>query len=310
MRLLIADDDPVSRRLLARTVEEMGHEVIAVQDGLEAWTVLQQESIHLVIADWMMPEMDGLDLVRRIRATTRDRYIYVILLTSRNEKSDVIDGLAAGADDYIVKPFDREELLFRIRSGERVVRLEEALAERNRQLAMMALVDGLTGIGNRRSFDDQFHRTFSQAVRYHNPLGVVMVDIDHFKRYNDTLGHEAGDEALRRVARCLAAGVRASDAVFRYGGEEFVVLLPETRADGAREVAQRLVDRVRAEGIPHPENPPHRVVTISAGVAAFEPGMLLDEQELLKAADDALYEAKRAGRDRVVVAAPAPAAQA
>ncbi len=310
MRLLIADDDPVSRRLLARTVEEMGHEVIAVQDGFEAWTVLQQESIHLVIADWMMPEMDGLELVRRIRATTRDRYIYVILLTSRNERRDVIDGLAAGADDYIVKPFDREELLFRIRSGERVVRLEEALAERNRQLAMMALVDGLTGIGNRRSFDEQFHRTFSQSVRYHNPLSIVMVDIDHFKRYNDSLGHEAGDEALRRVARCLAAGIRASDAAFRYGGEEFVVLLPETHQDGARGVARRLVELVRREGIPHPENPPRGVVTISAGVSTYVPGTIVTENELLKAADDALYEAKREGRDRVVAATLPSAAPA
>lgn len=297
--ILIAEDEPVTRRLLESALREMGHRVIATSDGLAAWEAIRRHRARIVIADWMMPGMDGLELVRRIRAMPDSSYIYTILLTARHEKQDVVAGLAAGADDYVVKPFDRDELMVRIRAGERVVRLEEELARRNEQLRRLTLIDELTGIGNRRAFDESLRRLHEHSRRFCHPLGLIMADIDRFKAYNDTKGHEAGDDALRAVARILKESVRTGDLCFRYGGEEFVCLLPETTLDGALIVAERLRDRVRDAGLPHPGNPPFGVVTISAGAYALEPGALITPEELLGRADQAMYEAKRSGRNAV-----------
>ncbi len=300
MRLLVAEDVAVSRTMLVSALRRMGHEVVATADGKEAWQVLCNEPIRLVIADWDMPEMDGIELVKRIRQAKNEYYTYVILLTAKSTQEDCITGLEAGADDYIVKPFDPQELMFRVRSGERVVRLEEELARRNEQLAELAMVDELTGIRNRRSFDESYAKLLAQAKRYGLQLGLAMIDIDQFKSYNDTFGHEAGDDVLATVASTLSANLRTADLVFRYGGEEFVCLWPMTGVRGARVVAERLRRAVESVGIPHPGNPPHGVVSISLGYACYDRESECVGDDLLRLADDALYRCKRNGRNRIL----------
>jgi two-component system chemotaxis response regulator CheY len=312
VRILIAEDEPVSRRVLRVALEKMGHSVREAVDGGEALSILTKDDVRLVIADWMMPNVDGLELVRRLRASSQtaqdgeseDRYVYVILLTSRGQKQDIVDGLTAGADDYITKPFDRDELMVRIRAGERVIGLEDKLAARNRELARMALIDGLTGIPNRRDFDEKLYKLGEQSRRGKRPFSIVMVDLDHFKGLNDTLGHEAGDDALRTVAGILGKNVRTSDYAFRYGGEEFVCLLPDTDAEGAYQVAERLRVRVEAADIPNPGNPPGQRLTVSLGLASYDPGGDTSPDAVLARADQALYRAKELGRNRVVSKTP------
>jgi diguanylate cyclase (GGDEF)-like protein len=299
MRILIADDELISRRMLAAALGQMGHEVVATSDGQAAWDVLQREEVSLVIADWMMAGTDGLELVRRIRACEFNHYVYFILLTSRAEKQDVVTGLEAGADDYITKPFDRAELTVRVNCGRRVIDLERQLAEKNRQMAQMARMDGLTGIGNRRSFDETLDQYHYHARRYRHTYSMAMIDIDFFKLYNDQFGHAAGDTVLRTVAQLLKDSARPSDLVFRYGGEEFVCLFPETNAEGACAAATRLHRAVVEAGIPHPGNQPAGVVTISVGVATSSAGSPAIAADVLRSADEALFEAKRGGRNRV-----------
>lgn len=296
MRLLIAEDDAVSRKLIGAALTKMGYDVVAVSDGRQAWETLEREDLRLVICDWMMPEMDGLQLIAKIRQR-KGPYIYTILLTSRGGKDDVINGLATGADDYVTKPFHRDELLVRLRAGERVLRLEAALEEKNRFLERMALVDALTGVGNRRCFDDQVRRVAEQSRRFHHPFSVVMLDLDRFKDYNDTLGHEAGDKALRRVGEITQQSIRISDMAFRYGGEEFVCLLPETDCAGAIVVAERVRQAIQAVALAHPRNEPFGVVTASLGVASFTGEGTPDCDELVRHADRALYAAKDRGRN-------------
>jgi diguanylate cyclase (GGDEF)-like protein len=307
VHILIAEDEPVSRRVLRVALQKMGHTVLEAADGREALALLEEEAVRLVIADWMMPNMDGLELVRQIRASGQTaqqgdpshRYIYVILLTSRGQKQDIVDGLTAGADDYITKPFDRDELMVRIHAGERVIGLEDKLAARNAELARMALVDGLTGIPNRRDFDAKLQKIGEESRRGARSYSVVMIDLDHFKGLNDTLGHEAGDDALRAVARILESNIRLADSVFRYGGEEFVCLLPDTGSDGAMQVAERLRRRVQLAKIHNPGNTVDGRLTVSIGLAAYVPDSRVEPATILAMADQALYRAKQLGRDRV-----------
>jgi len=310
VRILIAEDDTVSRRLLERALREMGHDVISAADGLEAWEVLSRDDLRFVIADWEMPQMDGLALVRRIRESEETEgapYVYVILLTSRAQQRDVVVGIDSGADDYVTKPFDREELMVRIRAGERVLMLEERLAAQNKMLETMAMIDGLTNIPNRRAMDDAYRTLCGHSLRFQHPFSVLMIDIDHFKGYNDTLGHDRGDLVLQQVAQILGESIRTSDSIYRYGGEEFVCLLPETQGDGAELVGERLREMVITANIAHPKNPPQDRISISIGVASFDPQSPMTGAEVMKAADNALYEAKAGGRNRVVRAAAATA---
>lgn len=302
MRLLIAEDELISRRLLVAALARMGHDVLVAEDGRAAWEILEREDVRLVVADWEMPNMDGLELVRRIRAEANRPYIYVILLTSRGDKQDIVAGMNAGADDYVTKPWDEGELTVRLKAGMRVLALYSQLDDRNEQLRRMALVDGLTGIANRRAFDDDFMRHREQARRFWRTLSLIMIDIDRFKPYNDTYGHEAGDNALRTVAQILQRDLRQVDKAYRYGGEEFVCLLPETDETGAFIVADRLRQAVFEARIAHPGNPPAGVVTVSLGVATFD--MRDQGEDLIKHADAALYAAKAAGRNRVVAWGP------
>jgi diguanylate cyclase (GGDEF)-like protein len=308
VRILIAEDDSTSRRILQAVLKKLGHEVESVENGALAWERLQREdAARLAILDWMMPGMDGVEVCRRLREAGKEDHVYVILLTSRAEKHDIVAGLGAGAKDYITKPFDPEELRARVATGCRVIELQAALEARlaelshaMEQIEKLARTDPLTGLANRRHFDELFERERGRASRLHNPICAITVDLDHFKRVNDQYGHAAGDHVLTAVADCFRRHLRPYDVVARFGGEEFVILVPGASLEQAVQIAERLRLAIRA--IVLPELPP---VSASFGVAAFEAGE--PAESLLGRADAALYRAKHNGRDRVEVAAPAAA---
>jgi diguanylate cyclase (GGDEF)-like protein len=306
MKILIAEDDLLSSLILRKTLEKMGHEVVSVVDGAEAWQRLEQEDVRLVISDWMMPRMDGLEFCRRIRSRRNTPYVYVILLTAKQQRKDRIEGLGAGADDFLLKPLDRGELMARVHVAVRILMMQEELERRthaledahaelqrrNECLAEAAVSDSLTGLKNRRHFYEVLDSSFSFAMRKGLPMSVVMLDVDQFKPYNDLYGHPAGDGVLVELAQTLLANARAHDLVARYGGEEFVILLPGTDADAARVFCERV--RAKIAGRPWPLRP----ITASLGFSTttsttLSPAQLIDE------ADRALYHSKELGRNRV-----------
>ena len=292
MKILIAEDQALPAHYLRRTLERLGHEVAVATDGLAAWDVLRREHVPLVISDWMMPGLDGLELCRRIRARGGLRYTYVILLTSRDRPTDKLEGLRAGADDFLVKPPDADELSVRLEVARRILGVQAELERLNARLEELATTDALTGACNRRRFDDELRTACAFAGRQGMPLSLALVDVDHFKSYNDAHGHPAGDVVLRQVAEVLRRQSRTHDLVARYGGEEFAVLLLGADAAAATIASGRL----RAGLVAHPW--PLRPVTASFGVATLGPD-LPDGAALLEAADRALYHSKRQGRDRV-----------
>jgi two-component system, cell cycle response regulator len=304
MRLLIADDDRTSRQILQAVLMKWGFEVVSVRDGDEAWRALSQpDHPRLVILDWIMPGMDGLELVRRLRQMETTNPHYVIILTSRDEKRDMVEVLNAGADDYIAKPYDTEELLARIGVGRRVTELQAALTARMRELdeanaviALLACTDELTGLANRRCFNEVFIRDISAARRHGHPLALIMADLDRFKSVNDSFGHAVGDRVLKAFAGLLATTTRVEDLSARWGGEEFLILLPHTTAVGAARLAERMrtvFAQTRCEGV-------DQSLSASFGVAELMEGE--GGASLIQRADNALMRAKQAGRNRVVVA--------
>jgi diguanylate cyclase (GGDEF)-like protein len=298
VRILIADDDPISRKLLEHTLVRLGHEVEVVSDGPDAVNaLLRADAPRMAILDWEMPGADGLVVCRVVRQRTAP-YIYLILLTGRDRREDVIAGLESGADDFLTKPFDVLELQARIRSGDRVLQLQEGLLEAQEALRVQATSDDLTGLSNRRVILEQLDRELGRARHERKPLAVAMADIDHFKRINDLYGHPGGDAVLRHVARCFQIEVRAYDGVGRYGGEEFLFVLPGCEGDEAAVAMERVRSRVAMnppqwEGKPLP-------VTLSVGIAWAGPGEC-DSATLTHTADEALYRAKAAGRDRIEI---------
>ena len=306
IKILIADDEPISRKVLAKLLaESVDAEVLLARDGDEAWRIAQNEFAHLVIADWEMPGMDGVQLCRKLRGAAFSRYVYIILLTARDDQKSVVEGLDAGADDYIRKPFDPHELKLRVNAGLRIIRLEEELARKNDQLKLLnqkleelARIDVLMRIGNRNSFYESIGRLHDRAIRYGAQYGLLICDVDHFKLYNDTRGHQAGDRALVQVAWAIKSNLRPSDEVFRYGGEEIVVLLPEQNLEGALATAKRICGAVRDLRIFHPKGIDH-TVTISIGAASCGGDQARpDWKQTLEDADRALYRAKQEGRNR------------
>ncbi len=306
MRILVAEDDQISRKILIKTVESWGHQVISAENGLEAWKLFQQENPKFVIADWIMPEMDGVELCKKIRAREDSGYTYFILLTGKGQQKDIVEGLQAGADDYLTKPFDIDELRGRIRVGERIIDLEKelnsknwALERLNKQLETLAQTDALTGIGNRRAFYEVIQRIHQRSCRYPNRYGIIMIDIDNFKNYNDSYGHVAGDEALKAVAATLKSSIRCSDEIFRWGGEEIVVIVMEQGLDQTMVVAEKLRGAVASLEVAH-KGCERGYLTISCGAAAFNENCTDKEWDtVLERADQALYRAKGAGKNRV-----------
>jgi two-component system cell cycle response regulator len=288
--VLLVDDDPAMLRLLARWLEVAGYAVRTASDGNEAKIAIESQCPQIIVTDWEMPGLDGHELCRWVRAQTLPHYVYLMLLTVRSGLDDLVRGLDSGADDFLKKPIDRDELVARLRSAGRVLELEQ-------RLSVLARCDGLTGLPSRRTFFEFLQREWSRSQRYHFPLSCVMVDIDYFKRINDLYGHAAGDEVIRRVGECLADGCRNSDVVCRYGGEEFCLLLPETNEDNAAIWANRIRQRLSEMVIEYGDQKLH--ITASFGIAQRMDDTTSPEQ-IVDMADQALLVAKRSGRDRVV----------
>jgi two-component system cell cycle response regulator len=296
VKTLIAEDEPVSRRVLEAFLRKWGYDVLVTCDGSEAWEIFKKpDAPNLVISDWMMPNMNGPDLCRRIREMEKSGYTYFILLTAKGRKEDVIQGFQAGADDFLVKPFDREELKYRVRIGERIIRLEQ-------QILHLATTDSLTGVLNRGAFMERMEEEIHRSVRENSPLSLLLTDIDYFKKINDNYGHQTGDLVLQRFTDQLTRSSRPYDFVGRYGGEEFVVSLPGTGMSRSRAVADRMRKRVEEMKImPQDGSEPIRI-TASFGAASLSMDLKENADSLIKQADEAMYRAKREGRNRVCVA--------
>jgi two-component system, cell cycle response regulator len=299
MKVLIAEDDPVASSLLEDCLQEWGYEVIAVADGAEAYQVLQADDApQLAVLDWMMPELDGRQVCREVRGRTRDRYIYLILLTAKNQTAEIADGFEAGADDFLRKPFELLELRGRLLAAQRIVKLQDDLIAAREAMRHQATHDPLTGAWNHRAVLESLERELNRGQRDGQPVCALMVDLDHFKRVNDVLGHQAGDFVLQEVVRRMTADVRPYDVIGRYGGEEFVIVLPGMSADDAVSFAERLRQRIAAE--PFVYRTAALDITLSAGLAHSDNLELGCATDLIHAADTALYKAKESGRNCVV----------
>lgn len=294
-RILIAEDDPIARCILETTLRKCGYDVTAMSDGQAAWQALQQPAApRLAILDWMMPGMDGVTICRALRARAPIPYVYVLMLTARGQKQDVIEALEAGADDYLVKPFDQYELRARLTVGNRILELQQGYLTACEELRVQASRDSLTKLWNHAAILDQLEQELSRGVRQRTPVGLLMADVDYFKQVNDTHGHATGDEVLCQVARTFKGMVRPYDSVGRYGGEEFLFVLPGCDAEATMGLAERLREEVASLTIGQSLR-----VTISVGATALEGDHPVTASGLLRQADEALYRAKRGGRNRV-----------
>lgn len=290
MKILIAEDEVMSRKLLQSLLTKWGHEVTAVDNGEKALQALDQaDAPKLVILDWMMPVMDGLDVCRQIRTQDSQEPPYLIILTARSERKDLLEAFTAGADDFLHKPFNSDELQARLNAGIRILILQE-------QLVNFAKTDVLTGIGNRRKFFELATAEISRSRRYRYPLTIGLLDIDHFKKVNDTYGHDSGDAVLKTLASVFSCSLRGSDTICRVGGEEFAFLLPHTKLAQGVVAAERI--RHNSESCTIQSNQHQIKVTVSIGLVHLsDPTDTIDT--LLKKADLLLYRAKSSGRNRV-----------
>jgi two-component system, cell cycle response regulator len=301
VKVLVADDDVVSRRLLEAMLTKWGYEVAVTRDGAEAWEVLQRaDTPPMAILDWMMPSMDGVEVCRKVRQRGQEPYVYLLLLTTKGRKENIIEGLDAGADDYLTKPFDPHELQVRLRTGKRIVTLQAELIEAREALRVQATHDQLTGVWNRRAILEVLGNELARSRREGLPVAIAIADLDYFKRINDTYGHIAGDTALCEAAGRMRALLRPYDAIGRYGGEEFLMVLPGCTSRSAFILAERLRISMSQEPVKVPEGAID--VTSSLGVASSDTIASMDATTLIRAADSALYRAKAGGRNRVELA--------
>jgi diguanylate cyclase (GGDEF)-like protein len=305
MRILLADDDRTTRLLLTRTLESWGYEVDAVADGAAAWEAFQTGEFRLVLSDWEMPRLDGPSLCARVREW-EGPYAYVIMLTSHGTSSHIVEGLNAGADDYVSKPFDPAVLRARLIVARRLLALQDELASKNAELARanseltrIATTDPLLDVGNRRSFEDAIVHAHGTSRRTGRSYGVLLADIDHFKRVNDDHGHPFGDRVLQRVAAALKASLATSGMLFRYGGEELIAVVTDTDRESLVTLAERLrlaVEELWVETV----TGHHLSLTVSMGAALFDPAENISCQVVIDYADASLYHAKQNGRNRVI----------
>jgi len=304
MKILIADDEPVSRRMLQALLSKWGYDVISVEDGNAAWDRLKSpDAPRMALLDWMMPGQNGVDICRSVRVHCPEPYTYILLLTAKDAKESVVEGLESGADDYLTKPFNPQELKARIRVGLRLLELEDKLVQAREAMRFKATHDTLTGVWNRGAILETLEREIWRSRREGQSLGVLIVDLDHFKSVNDTYGHLAGDSVLREVTRRIQMDIRPYDAVGRYGGEEFLVLLPGCVGSETREKAERLRSVIVQAPIDTPAGP--LTVTMSIGGVATGDWPADSANQILQMADLALYRAKEEGRDRAVMAGAA-----
>jgi two-component system cell cycle response regulator len=298
MKVLIADDDPISRRLLESSLTRWGYDVQTANDGYEAFAaLLHPEAPKLAVLDWQMPGMDGPEICRQIRQRESDPYTYIILLTGKRTQEDVVEGLDAGADDYVVKPFDPAELKVRLRTGKRILYLQDQLISAREALREQATHDSLTGLWNRGATIDLLVSEIARQKRHGGSIGIVIADLDKFKQINDRFGHLIGDKALCAAAQTMKNTARPYDCVGRFGGEEFLLILPGCDAINAMSHAERIraaIEQTKVEG-------PNGVVplTASLGVTIAHADGSGEALDFLRAADAALYRAKENGRNRV-----------
>jgi len=319
-RILVVDDDPATLETVSNCLSAGGHTPCQAANGFQAIEAIRERRPSIVLCDWLMPGMDGLELCRRIKSRAADPFTYFIMLTIQSDKEHLKEAFQVGADDFLSKPFHPEELLARINAGIRIVdlyqeltehnlaahRLNAELSQLNARLRQTVNADELTGLFNRRHGMGRLKELWAMADRYEQPLSAAMIDVDHFKRVNDEFGHLKGDEVLQSLGRILMAGIRTSDVACRVGGEEFLILLPGVASEQAFICLERL--RIKVESsLPLGGEPPRRV-TVTAGIAHHTKAMTKPD-DLIQAADDCLYAGKRAGRNRVVIPSPACATE-
>jgi len=303
MKVLVAEDSQFFRRLLEVTLAQWGHQVVPCSTGAEAWEILAGPNCpSLAILDWEMPGMEGVEICRELRKLADRPYVYVILLTAKTRREDIVSGLDSGADDYITKPFDPLELQVRIRAAMRIIELQEKLTKSIKALELRVLEDSLTGLWNHGAILTRLKQELARSLREQSSLGVIMADVDNFKQINDRYGHQTGDRLLTGLARRLKSALRSYDSVGRYGGDEFLIILPNCAERETVALAERL-------GMASMSDPIHEAqesiaCTISMGVASTDSMGDYDMKDLLRAADEALYEAKRAGRTCIRVGVP------
>jgi two-component system cell cycle response regulator len=308
-KILIAEDDPVSRHMLMAFLVKWDYEVVAAADGIEALRILESEGAPpLAVLDWMMPGLEGPQVCQRVREQSGRPYVYVLLLTARSQKGDLLRGLESGADDYLTKPFDAQELRARLRVGQRILDLQDSLIAAREELRFSATHDALTGISNRASIFEAVSREQSRQAREGGSFGVIFADIDHFKMINDRHGHHSGDVVLREVTQRMMGCSRPYDTLGRYGGEEFLIVAPSSDGLGTLALAERIRQAIESE--PISTNAGVVRVTASFGVAVSGHAKPLESDALLRLADEALYRAKNHGRNRSELATETEAARA
>lgn len=302
MKIYIADDQPLDRSMLKIALEKWDYEVVECDDGTRALELLLEEQTpKLAILDWMMPGLSGPQVCQEIRKRNLEEYTYIVLLTSKDEKDDIVEGLDAGADDYITKPVDISELKVRLRAGKRIIELQNDLIIAREALHFQAMHDFLTGLMNRAAISETLEKEISRAARDNHEIGIILADIDHFKAVNDSFGHPAGDAILCEVAQRMLGAVRGYDSVGRYGGEEFLIVVPESDARETKIVAERILDVIAEKPIETDESSIE--ITMSLGTASGAISEDFGISELIGGADKALYQAKAAGRNRIEQAA-------
>jgi len=299
--ILIAEDDPVTRTLIKKCLGKEGLDVVCVENGFLALEQFRDRFYPIVLSDWMMPKIDGLQLCRELRNIKSQGYVFFILLTSKSDINDIVAGLEAGADDYLTKPFHPAELIARISTGMRILELEHSLKSANEEIRILSITDPLTGCYNRTYMVEQLNNEIKRTRRYRHCLSLVMVDIDHFKHVNDQYGHLTGDLVLKKLAAILKDTIRQDiDWVLRYGGEEFILVLPETDGQGAEALAERLRDHIATQSFDL--NHHQFSITASFGIACITPETPPDQctmETIINRADGMLYRSKRNGRNRV-----------
>jgi two-component system, cell cycle response regulator len=297
LTVLVADDSSVFRKFIEQSLTGKNYKIVFAETGREAIDLFLQHDPHIAIVDWTMPDMTGGEICRHIRAANKSSYTYVVIVTASTEKERRLEGLAAGADDYLTKPFDRGELVARLGVGSRIAQLHQELAEKNRLLGELALTDSLTGLPNRRAVEEWAGHQLSAAARHRFSFWVVFADLDNFKKVNDSFGHHAGDTVLKEFAELLRQSSRRSDICARIGGEEFLFVLTYNTETSARAV----IERIRADFSEMKFQFGGETVSVTAsfGVAEFRRDAAQDFESLVRRADKALFEAKRLGRNRV-----------
>jgi len=302
VRILVADDDPVSLRLMEHMLRNSGYKVITVDNGQAAARILSKsDGPRMALIDWMMPGLDGPGVCRAVRGRYDDAYVYMVLLTSKQSSGDVVQGLEAGADDYLTKPCHPAELKARLHTGRRILQLEDKLVEAREKMRFKATHDPLTSLWDRGAILALLQSELSRSRRDHSPVSLMLCDVDHFKNVNDTYGHTVGDEALQEVSKRLQDAVRSHDAVGRYGGEEFLIVMGGTGRDELRERAEQVRSAISC--LPFFTSQGAIPVSLSIGIVTIDDcNKSLPVEHFLKEADDALYQAKADGRDRVASA--------